>query len=83
MARGFRDEAAKLALEASFPEVAEQSMKEILGESGTSAFIYHMGGSGILRNPEHLETGIRTIFGPGAEAILEHILENMKKPPQK
>jgi len=75
----FQDAVAGLALESAFAEVAEQSLKDLIGESGTSAFLYHMGGSEILQDPKDLENGLRTIFGIGAEAILEHILENMEK----
>ena len=78
MTENFQDAVTRLALKSAFAEVAERSLKEVIGESGTSAFLYHMGGSEILQDPNKLENGLKTIFGPGAEPIMEYILKNME-----
>ena len=57
-----------------FADIAERSLKELLGESSAKAAIYHMGGSEILRDPRALQKGIDAIFGPQAYIVLEHIL---------
>lgn len=75
-AEDFASRTTQVALKTYFAEVAERSIKELLGESGTSAFLYHTGGPRILQDPKGLENALRDIFGPGAEIILEHILKN-------
>ncbi len=80
MAQDFTCRARQLALESYFAMIAEQGLKELLGESGASALLYHIGGTEILKDPAVLESGVRAIFGPGSEIILGYILEKMAPP---
>lgn len=73
----FVDEAARFTSKVSFAEVAEQSLREIFGESPTAAVLYHVGGVGSLRDPEVLEERLKAIFGVGAEMLLNCILKNL------
>lgn len=77
MTEDLPDRITRLALKTRFAEVAEQSLNELLGESGATAAIYHMGAR-TLQNPQVFEEKIKVIFGLGAEIILEHILGNME-----
>ncbi|MCL4436167.1 MAG: response regulator [Thaumarchaeota archaeon] len=62
-----------------FQEFITQSLNAVLGESATSATIYHMGGEESLRDPTVFAEKLRTIFEQeGAEAILKYIRERIQ-----
>ena len=77
MTEDFEDKLIQAALKAQFGQVVEKSLREILGESGARAAIYHLGSEN-LQNPQLFEERLKVIFGEGSTIIFEHILRNMK-----
>jgi len=66
------------ARKADFVEVMRQSLTTFLGESATSAIIYHLGEEAI-RDPNTFAEGLKAIFEEkGAKVILEYILKYLE-----
>jgi len=82
MDEDFSTKATSLVLKTYFPQVAETTLREVLGESGSSATIYYLGPEA-LRDPKVFDSRLREIFGPGAEPILQHLLRNMESSKNK
>ena len=66
------------ARKVDFVEVVKQSLNSFLGESATSATIYHLGGKEALRDPKVCEERLKAVFSGGAEIILKHILKSLE-----
>ncbi len=54
-------------------------MTDLLGESATSAILYHIGGNEALKDPDIFGRRLESILGEGADVILDHIIKNLKK----
>ncbi|MDD1775912.1 MAG: hypothetical protein LUP94_00995 [Candidatus Methanomethylicus sp.] len=68
------------ATKQNFEKIASRSLKDIFGEPCASSIIYHLGGSEVLQEPRAFETKIESIFGVGADLILDHILNEVENP---
>ena len=66
------------AKEFDFGDLALQCLKELLGEPCTFSLIYYIG-KATLQDPQVFENGLRSIFGEGAEPLLNYILLKLEE----
>ena len=76
--KNFADEVAQLTPKVDLVKVMKKSMIQVLGESSTSAVIYHLGGIEALKKPDVFEERLQNFFGGEADIILNSILKNVK-----
>ena len=80
MVNAFTDRVTVHASKENFEKIASRSLKDIFGEPCASSIIFHLGGSKILQDPKAFEAKIESIFGVGADTILNHILKDIENP---
>lgn len=66
-----------------FVQAVETGLKEMVGDSGTKAIIYHIQSpfpdiENILTEPEKLDEGLRKFFGVGAKTLERRILAHLQ-----
>jgi hypothetical protein len=76
MIEAFANKIVHLTSKEKHTRVVQQTLKEVLGDTATSATIYYLGLM-VLRDIKTLEYGLKTLFGPGAETILKKVLKNL------
>jgi hypothetical protein len=80
MVNDFTDRVTVHATKEDFEKIASKSLKDLFGEPCASSIIFHLGGSKVLQEPKTFETKIESIFGVGADIILNHVLNNIENP---
>ena len=63
---------------ANFVDIVRESMKSVLGNTGTQAAIYHLGGEAAMQDPTKFVDNLKSVFDVGAETILQEILKNLE-----
>lgn len=72
----FEEWAKRAALKGQFCKIAEQTLIQVLGETGTAATIHYLGTES-FQDPKIFKERTRIIFGEGADLILEYVLRNL------
>ena len=63
---------------ADFVSLVRESLQSVLGDAGTKATIFHLGGESALQDPTKFVDNLKSVFDAGAETILQEILKNLE-----